>query len=162
MTWLSLAVIPSARRTQATEGELVRTSADAPQLVLKTVFLAFAAFRRHPPQIELPHQESADIRERPPRFAKLAVCLAVKYPAAFGRTVPNRGEDQTTRKPRARSLTSTDRSIAQLSRQLFDNTAGVAQVDFADSRADLVRPRPLRRLDRAQRLAAMGSEPDKL
>ena len=43
--------------------------------------------------------------------------------------------------------TSTIGLIAQLSRQLFDDTAGMAKIEFADSLADLVRPRSLRRLD---------------
>ena len=84
---------------------------------------------------------------------------ALPRPVAQNQTA---AEDQATREPRARSLTSTTDFVAELSRQLFDDTAGVAQVDFADSRADLVRPRSLRRLDRAQRMAATGSEPDEL
>ena len=49
----------------------------SPQTVLKTVFFTSAAVRRRPPQIKTAHQASADIRDRAPAFAKLAVSLAV-------------------------------------------------------------------------------------
>ncbi|PYK92321.1 MAG: hypothetical protein DME36_13925 [Verrucomicrobia bacterium] len=45
---------------------------------MKTGFFTSAAVRRRPPQIKTAHQASADIRDRAPAFAKLAVSLAVK------------------------------------------------------------------------------------
>jgi hypothetical protein len=88
--WLSLAVIQSLRWTLAHTNDLGRTRTDTPPTVLKTAGPASANVRQRASEIgtRLPH--STFVRRRPPRFVMLAVILAVRTTAGFGRTVPNR------------------------------------------------------------------------
>src|SRR5260370_32471524 len=61
----------------------------APQTVLKTAG-PFASVNYRPPEFQPCVVESAIICRHPLPFAQLAVSLAVRTSAPFGRTVPNR------------------------------------------------------------------------